>query len=133
MSGTGEKVAFIGLGVMGFPMAGHLAAKDHRVTVYNRTAARAAAWGTQHGGATAATPAKAAAELGRAEESGKQRPAHRRRLGRRMADPQPLAVEPGTLALQRRRGPQGDRVVNPTGAHFAVLDQRDHDGEEWSA
>jgi len=62
MSGTGEKVAFIGLGVMGFPMAGHLAAKDHRVTVYNRTAARAAAWGTQHGGATAATPAKAAAD-----------------------------------------------------------------------
>ena len=57
MSGTGEKVAFIGLGVMGFPMAGHLAAKDHRVTVYNRTAARAAAWAAQHGGATAPTPA----------------------------------------------------------------------------
>src|SRR5260221_6813660 len=61
MSGTGEKVAFVGLGVMGFPMAGHLAAKDHRVTVYNRTAARAEAWAAKHGGSTAPTPAKAAA------------------------------------------------------------------------
>ncbi|WP_212523157.1 NAD(P)-dependent oxidoreductase [Actibacterium sp. MT2.3-13A] len=55
------KVAFLGLGVMGYPMAGHLAAKGHEVTVYNRTAAKAEAWVKQHGGAMAATPAEAAA------------------------------------------------------------------------
>lgn len=55
------KVAFLGLGVMGFPMAGHLAAKGgHEVTVYNRTAAKAAAWAAKFGGRTAATPAAAA-------------------------------------------------------------------------
>ena len=54
------KVAFLGLGVMGYPMAGHLAAKGHEVRVYNRTAAKAAAWSAQHGGATRATPADAA-------------------------------------------------------------------------
>jgi len=54
------KVAFVGLGVMGFPMAGHLAAKGHAVIVYNRTRARADAWVAKHGGAAAATPAKAA-------------------------------------------------------------------------
>jgi len=55
------RVAFLGLGVMGYPMAGHLAAKGHEVTVYNRTAAKAAAWVEQHGGAAAATPREAAA------------------------------------------------------------------------
>lgn len=55
------KVAFIGLGVMGFPMAGHLAAGGHEVTVYNRNPARAAAWLEQHQGKSAATPAAAAA------------------------------------------------------------------------
>ncbi|MCL7463985.1 NAD(P)-dependent oxidoreductase [Phaeovulum sp. NW3] len=54
------KVAFLGLGVMGFPMAGHLAAKGHEVTVYNRTAAKAEAWVKRHGGQWAATPADAA-------------------------------------------------------------------------
>jgi len=55
------KVAFIGLGVMGYPMAAHLKAKGgHAVTVYNRTAARAEAWVKQHGGASASTPAEAA-------------------------------------------------------------------------
>jgi 3-hydroxyisobutyrate dehydrogenase len=44
------KVAFLGLGVMGYPMAGHLAAKGHEVTVYNRTAAKADAWVAEHGG-----------------------------------------------------------------------------------
>ena len=53
-------VAFVGLGVMGFPMAGHLAAKGHTTTVYNRTAARAEAWCAHHGGTRAATPAGAA-------------------------------------------------------------------------
>jgi 3-hydroxyisobutyrate dehydrogenase len=43
------KVTFLGLGVMGFPMAGHLAAKGHEVTVYNRTAAKAEAWVAEHG------------------------------------------------------------------------------------
>ena len=54
------KTAFIGLGVMGFPMAGHLKAKGHEVTVYNRTAARAEAWIAKHGGKRGATPAEAA-------------------------------------------------------------------------
>ena len=53
-------VTFLGLGVMGYPMAGHLAAKGHAVTVYNRTAAKAAAWAKEHGGQHAATPALAA-------------------------------------------------------------------------
>ena len=44
------KVAFLGLGVMGYPMAGHLVAAGHEVTVYNRTAAKAEAWVKQHGG-----------------------------------------------------------------------------------
>jgi 3-hydroxyisobutyrate dehydrogenase len=56
------KVAFIGLGVMGYPMAGHLRGKGgHEVTVYNRTAAKADAWVAQHQGRRAPTP-KAAAE-----------------------------------------------------------------------
>jgi len=54
------KVAFIGLGVMGFPMAGHLKAKGYDVTVYNRTGAKAQAWADKHGGKTAPTPAAAA-------------------------------------------------------------------------
>jgi 3-hydroxyisobutyrate dehydrogenase len=54
------KVAFLGLGVMGFPMAGHLAAKGHAVTVYNRSAAKAAAWVAMHKGTAAATPREAA-------------------------------------------------------------------------
>ena len=56
-----RRVAFLGLGVMGHPMAGHLARAGHQVTVYNRTAAKAEAWAKEHGGAAAATPAKAAA------------------------------------------------------------------------
>jgi len=55
-----RKVAFIGLGVMGYPMAGHLAAAGHDVTVYNRTAAKTEKWLAQHGGAAAVTPAAAA-------------------------------------------------------------------------
>ncbi len=54
------KVAFLGLGVMGFPMAGHLMAQGHEVTVYNRTAAKAEAWVGKHKGSAAATPALAA-------------------------------------------------------------------------
>jgi 3-hydroxyisobutyrate dehydrogenase len=54
------KIAFLGLGVMGYPMAGHLAAAGHEVTVYNRTAAKAEAWVAQYGGKMALTPAKAA-------------------------------------------------------------------------
>src|SRR5690606_974043 len=56
------KVAFIGLGVMGYPMAGHLKTRGgHDVTVYNRTAAKAEKWVAEFGGAHAPTP-KAAAE-----------------------------------------------------------------------
>lgn len=55
-------VAFLGLGVMGFPMAGHLVAKGgHTVTVYNRTPEKAEAWVARHGGKRAATPREAAA------------------------------------------------------------------------
>jgi 3-hydroxyisobutyrate dehydrogenase len=55
------KVAFLGLGVMGYPMAGHLKNKGgHDVTVYNRTAAKADNWVAQHGGKRAATPREAA-------------------------------------------------------------------------
>ena len=53
--------AFVGLGVMGYPMAGHLAAAGHQVTVYNRTAARAETWVGEHEGSVAPTPAQAAA------------------------------------------------------------------------
>ena len=58
---TMAKVAFLGLGVMGFPMAGHLAAKGHDVTVYNRTFAKAEAWTQKHKGKAAKTPKEAAA------------------------------------------------------------------------
>ncbi len=51
-------VAFIGLGVMGGPMAGHLAKAGHSVTVYNRTTDRAAAWVTANGGKSQPTPAR---------------------------------------------------------------------------
>lgn len=54
------RVAFLGLGVMGFPMAGHLAAAGHEVTVYNRTASRAQDWCGRHRGRAAATPREAA-------------------------------------------------------------------------
>ena len=57
----GHRVAFIGLGVMGAPMAGHLAASGHAVSVYNRTAQRADEWAGSHRGEVAATPARAAA------------------------------------------------------------------------
>ncbi|MDJ1015609.1 MAG: NAD(P)-dependent oxidoreductase [Paracoccaceae bacterium] len=54
------KCAFLGLGVMGYPMAGHLAAADHEVTVYNRSSAKADRWTSDHKGAYAATPREAA-------------------------------------------------------------------------
>ena len=52
------KVAFLGLGVMGYPMAGHLKTKGHDVTVYNRTAAKAEKWVEQFGGRRAPTPTR---------------------------------------------------------------------------
>jgi 3-hydroxyisobutyrate dehydrogenase len=54
------KCAFIGLGIMGYPMAGHLRAKGHEVCVYNRTAQKAQAWADKHGGRSAPTPRQAA-------------------------------------------------------------------------
>ncbi len=54
------KLAFLGMGVMGYPMAGHLAAAGHDVTVYNRTTSKSEAWVAEHGGALAKTPADAA-------------------------------------------------------------------------
>ncbi len=61
-SAAPAKVAFLGLGVMGFPMAGHIATRGHDVTVYNRSAAKAAAWVAKHAGKSAPTPAAAAQE-----------------------------------------------------------------------
>jgi len=58
----GDRVAFLGLGVMGHPMAGHLARAGHDVTVYNRTPAKASQWVGQYGGRSAATPQEAARE-----------------------------------------------------------------------
>ena len=55
-----HKVAFLGLGVMGHPMAGHLARAGHEVTVYNRSAAKAQAWVAEYGGRSAPTPREAA-------------------------------------------------------------------------
>ncbi len=57
-----HRVAFLGLGIMGHPMATHLALAGHQVTVYNRTASKATAWASQYSGATAATPAEAASK-----------------------------------------------------------------------
>ena len=57
-----RRAAFLGLGVMGHPMAGHLARAGHRVCVYNRTAAKAAAWVGEYGGAAAPTPREAVRE-----------------------------------------------------------------------
>jgi 3-hydroxyisobutyrate dehydrogenase-like beta-hydroxyacid dehydrogenase len=54
------RIAFIGLGVMGYPMAGHLKSKGYDVTVYNRTASKADDWVKKHGGKSAPTPAAAA-------------------------------------------------------------------------
>ncbi|MDF1872592.1 NAD(P)-dependent oxidoreductase [Vannielia sp.] len=54
------KVAFLGLGVMGYPMAGHLVKAGHEVTVYNRTGAKAESWVSEYGGKAARTPAEAA-------------------------------------------------------------------------
>lgn len=60
---SSKKVAFLGLGVMGLPMAGHLARAGHDVTVYNRSAAKAQAWVQEFGGRSAATPREAAADV----------------------------------------------------------------------
>jgi 3-hydroxyisobutyrate dehydrogenase len=58
---TAPTVSFLGLGVMGLPMAGHLARAGHRVTVFNRTASKAQAWAAEFGGRAVATPREAAA------------------------------------------------------------------------
>ena len=57
-----KRVAFLGLGVMGFPMAGHLASNGHDVVVYNRTMAKANNWAKSHEGSSAATPRDAVAD-----------------------------------------------------------------------
>lgn len=58
---TPHKIAFLGLGVMGYPMAGHLARAGHRVTVFNRTSKKAERWVDEYGGSFAGTPREAAA------------------------------------------------------------------------
>lgn len=64
---TPVSAAFLGLGVMGYPMAGHLARAGHQVAAYNRTAAKASQWAQEFGGAAAATPREAAAVNGGAD------------------------------------------------------------------
>jgi 3-hydroxyisobutyrate dehydrogenase-like beta-hydroxyacid dehydrogenase len=61
LSAPSHDVAFLGLGVMGHPMAGHLQRAGHRVTVYNRTGSKAQAWAAEYGGRAASTPRDAAA------------------------------------------------------------------------
>lgn len=56
------RLAFVGLGVMGYPMAGHLVRAGHDVTVFNRTGSKADAWVAEHGGRRASTPAEAASD-----------------------------------------------------------------------
>ena len=58
------KVAFLGLGVMGYPMAGHLAKAGHEVTVYNRTTAKADQWAAEFGGQVATTPKRRSGRAG---------------------------------------------------------------------
>ena len=60
MGDNNMKVSFIGLGVMGYPMAGHLSKAGHEVTVYNRTTAKAQQWQQEFGGEYRETPAQAA-------------------------------------------------------------------------
>ena len=60
MTNESKKLAFLGLGVMGYPMAGHLARAGHEITVYNRSPAKADAWRNEYRGRTARTPAEAA-------------------------------------------------------------------------
>ena len=72
------KLAFLGLGVMGFPMAGHLARAGHEVTVYNRSAAKAAKWVETYGGKSAETPAASRAGRRARDDVRRQR---RRRAG----------------------------------------------------
>ena len=57
---SSNRIAFLGLGAMGYPMAGHLARAGHEVTVFNRTIDRAEAWQSEYGGHVAPTPAAAA-------------------------------------------------------------------------
>ena len=70
---SGKKLAFLGLGVMGYPMAGHLARAGHDVTVYNRTGAKAEQWVAQHGGRRARTPEDAARRRGSGDDVRRQR------------------------------------------------------------
>ena len=81
------KLAFLGLGVMGFPMAGHLARAGHSVIVYNRTPAKAAQWVEKYGGSSAPTPAAAAADaaLVRRASASSTLPCRADRRARKMA------------------------------------------------
>ena len=81
------KLAFLGLGVMGAPMAGHLQKAGHDVTVYNRTAAKADKWVETYGGAMAPTPVEAVKSGSKGVESGARG-----------------ASKGGTKEAQRKRG-----------------------------
>ena len=123
------KVAFIGLGVMGFPMAGHLKAKGYEVTVYNRTGAKAEDWVKKHGGKSAATPAAAAKDqdfvmtmvgtlltaqnIAREKELG---------IGRPYLDRDPPHVGPidGTEYAAKRGGPRAKVAGSATSGRHPV-------------
>jgi 3-hydroxyisobutyrate dehydrogenase len=114
-------VAFLGLGVMGYPMAGHLARAGHSVTVYNRTPAKAAAWAAEYGGATA----RHAPRGGRGRRIRLCLRGQRRRPARRHAGPDGAFA--GMAAGRHLRGPHhrigrsGARAVcqaRAQGLHF---------------
>ena len=116
-------MAFLGLGVMGHPMAGHLARAGHATTVYNRTAAKAAAWVAEYGGAGSAHAAR-----------GRRRRRHRLRLRRQRRRPARrrrwapdgafAGMKPGAVlrrphhGLGRGRAPAAPRAALARGLHF---------------
>ena len=101
------KVAFLGLGVMGYPMAGHLKKAGHEVTVYNRTAAKAEKWVAEYGGASAPTPKQAVA--GAVEDICENLRAHRDGDDDRRPPRRPARVPSDTFAEAPSSSDESDR------------------------
>jgi 3-hydroxyisobutyrate dehydrogenase len=115
------KVAFLGLGVMGFPMAGHLAAAGHEVAVFNRTRAKAERFAAQHGGRIADTPSAAARDAGLVFACvGNDDDVRQVALG---ADGALAAMAPGTIfadhtTTSARLAREVDQAARARGVHF---------------
>ena len=116
-------VAFLGLGVMGYPMAGHLTKKGHKVTVYNRNAEKARKWAAEHGGATAATPREAA----KGKQSGRTQEIQRLigRSLRAITDLSALGERTITLDCDVLQADGGTRTAAITGSYVALADACD--------